>query len=58
MNFDFFKKGSIKIEMKKYIEDMIKKFPEKLTSTATTPAAHHLFNAHDSINSNETSMKN
>ena len=49
INFDFSKKGSIKIEMKKYIEDMIKTFPEKLISTATTPAAHHLFNVHDNV---------
>ncbi len=28
---------------------MINTFPEKLTSTAATPAAHHLFNVHDSV---------
>ena len=39
MNFDFSKQGNIIIEMKKYVRDMTNTFPEKLTSTAETPAA-------------------
>ena len=49
MNFDFSKQGNIIIEMKKYVHNMINTFPEKLTSTAATPAAHHLFNVHDNV---------
>ena len=49
MNFDFSKPGNIKIEMKKYVQDMINTSPEKLTSTAATPAAHHLFNVCDNV---------
>ncbi len=46
MELDFSKKGKVKIGMTKYVESMLKDFPEKLksTDTAVTPASNGLFN--------------
>ena len=43
MEFDFTDIGAVKIDMKSYVLDMIKSFPEKVTTKAATPAAVHLF---------------
>jgi hypothetical protein len=46
MELDYQKQGELKINMKKYVENMINKFPVKLgkKDVAKTPAANSLFN--------------
>jgi hypothetical protein len=46
MELDYSVKGKVKINMTKYVENMIEDFPEKIktTDTAITPASDGLFN--------------
>jgi hypothetical protein len=39
--------GSVKINMKTYLNDAINAFPDELTGKATTPAAEHIFQTDD-----------
>ena len=43
MIFDFSEKGKLKIDMSKYIKDMIKSFPEDCSGHAKNPATSNLF---------------
>ena len=43
MIFDFSEKGKLKINMSKYVKDMIKSFPEDSTGHAKNPATSNLF---------------
>ena len=46
MELDYSVKGKVKINITKYVENMIKDFPEKIksTDTAIMPASNGLFN--------------
>ena len=48
MNMDYSVKGEVRIEMKKYVKDMIKDFPENITKGASNPASDKLFHVHNS----------
>ena len=43
MHFDYSTKGTVKISMIPYTKQIIDDFPERVTSTAPTPAGDHLF---------------
>ena len=43
MDFDYTKIGTVRIAMIPYTGQIIKDFPESITSTAPTPAADHIF---------------
>ena len=43
MDIEFIKENRVTIHMKKALEEAIEAFPEKIESTAVTPAANHLF---------------
>ena len=44
MLLDYSKKGKIKIDMKRYVEDMIEAFPEILSNKIKCPWTTRLFN--------------
>ena len=44
MVLDFSEVGVVSVSMQKYIEDILAEMPEKMSGTAPTPAANHLFN--------------
>ena len=48
MNLDYSIKGQVKIDMKKYVKDMINDFPEPITKAHSTPASDKLFSIHES----------
>ena len=43
MHFDYSTKGTVKISMIPYTNQIIEDFPEPITNTAPTPAGYHLF---------------
>ena len=43
MQLDYSEKGSLFVAMIKYLHKVIKEFPERITGSAATPAADHLF---------------
>ena len=43
MEMDFTEKGKVSIAMHKYLDNVLKEFPEHIGTTATSPAADHLF---------------
>ena len=43
MEMDFTEKGKVSIAMHKYLDNILKEFPEHIGTTATSPAADHLF---------------
>jgi hypothetical protein len=47
VNMKFNNDGTLDISMIKYLQDVIKDFPEVITGRAATPAADHLFNIRD-----------
>ena len=48
MILDYSTKGKVKINMTRYVKDRIKDFPDKITSTNSSPASEKLFNINDS----------
>ena len=50
INFDFKPDGSVDIEMKDYLKECIKEFPDEISNVVTTPAALHLFEVDDKTN--------
>ena len=40
---DFTEKGKVSIAMHKYLDNILKEFPEHIGTTATSPVADHLF---------------
>ena len=47
MDLDFSNKGKLYVSMIKYLRKIFTTFPGKITSTAATPAADHLFEVRD-----------
>ena len=47
MTLDFTTPGKVKINMIEYVKKMVEDFPEQDDTTATTPAANHLFDVRD-----------
>ena len=47
VDMEFMDKGTLEISMFKYLRNVIKEFPEKITGQAATPAAGHLFDVRD-----------
>ena len=43
MTIDYSDKGKVKIDMKDYIENILKEMPDDMAGVAPTPAANHLF---------------
>ena len=43
IDFDYSETGNFKVSMIKYLDNVLKEFPEVLTGSAATPAAGHLF---------------
>jgi len=43
VDLEFTDEGTLEVSMFKYLRDVIKEFPEKITGRAATPAAGHLF---------------
>ena len=42
IDWDYSKKGVVKVSMIKYISNIIKEFPEKIIGSAPLPVADHL----------------
>ena len=47
MTIDYSDKGKVKIDMKDYIENILKEMPADMAGVAPTPAANHLFDVND-----------
>ena len=47
IDWDYTKKGVVKVSMIKYISNIIKEFPETIIGSAPSPAADHLFQVWD-----------
>jgi hypothetical protein len=47
MIFDFSNRDNIKINMTKYLTQVIVDFPEEIIGNAATPAGNHLFKVRD-----------
>ena len=43
MRLDYSKKGQVKIDMTKYVQEMLDTFPEKVSTGASTPANENLY---------------
>ena len=50
MNLVFNEKNGIKIDMKKYVQEMIDEYPDDLKGTSKTPANEKLFKVNDKSN--------
>ena len=53
MNLDYTVKEQVKIDMIKYVKDMIKDFPEQINKSHITPASEKLFSIHQSSELND-----
>ena len=47
MDLDYSQKGKLYVSMIKYLKKVFAAFPEKITTSAATPASDHLFEVRD-----------
>ena len=47
VDMEFMDEGTLEVSMFKYLQNVIEKFPEKITGRAATPAVEHLFDIRD-----------